>query len=179
VILTIGLILLAQVTVGTPEIEVVRDLVLIGLGVGVGMPLYLNATQSAVDVRYLGVVSSQIQFWRNIGSTVGVAVLGAVLSHELTQKIVASIPPQLQGALPANGNAQAIFDPSVMQKIPPAVLVAIRTALASSLHDIFLIAAVVASFSVVLSVFLQEVPLRGRADRVRQPEVEAAPAFGE
>src|SRR2546423_1519132 len=85
VILTIGLILLAQVSVGTPEIEVVRDLVLIGLGVGVGMPLYLNATQSAV----------------------------------------------------------------------------------------------VASFSVVLSVFLQEVPLRGRADRVRQPEVEAAPAFGE
>src|SRR6266550_3777616 len=89
VILTIGLILLAQVSVGTPEIEVVRDLVLIGLGVGVGMPLYLNATQSAVDVRYLGVVSSQIQFWRNIGSTVGVAILGAVLSHELTQKIVA------------------------------------------------------------------------------------------
>ena len=100
-------------------------------------------------------------------------------SHELTQKIVASIPPQLAGALPANGNAQAIFDPSVMQKIPPAVLVAIRTALASSLHDIFLIAAVVASLSVVLSLFLQEVPLRGRADRVRQPEVEAAPAFGE
>ena len=93
VVLTIGLYLLAQVTVGTPEIEVVRDLVLVGLGVGVGMPLYLNATQSAVDQRYLGVVSSQIQFWRNIGSTVGVAILGAVLSHELTQKIVASIPP--------------------------------------------------------------------------------------
>src|SRR5213079_3085959 len=124
-----------------------RDLVLIGLGVGVGMPLYLNATQSAVDARYLGVVSSQIQFWRNIGSTVGVAILGAVLSHELTQKIVASIPPQFAGA--------------------------IRTALASSLHDIFLIAAVVASFSVVLSLFLQEVPLRGRADRVSRPEVEA------
>src|SRR5205809_526807 len=178
VILVIGLWLLAQVNVGAPEVEVVRDLVLVGLGVGVGMPLYLNATQSAVDVRYLGVVSSQIQFWRHIGSTVGVAILGAVLSHELTQKIVASIPPQLQGALPANGNAQAIFDPSVMQKIPPAVLVAIRSALASSLHDIFLIAAVVASFSVVVSVFFQEVPLRGRADRVRQPELEAAPAFG-
>ncbi|HKC92080.1 MAG TPA: MFS transporter, partial [Candidatus Limnocylindria bacterium] len=179
VILTIGLYLLAQVTVGTSEIEVVRDLVLIGLGVGVGMPLYLNATQSAVDQRYLGVVSSQIQFWRNIGSTVGVAILGAVLSHELTQRIVASIPPQLVGALPANGNAQAIFDPAVMQRIPAPVLVAIRSALASSLHDIFLIAAVVASFSVVLSLFLQEVPLRGHTARGRQPEVEAAPAFGD
>src|SRR6266566_2581976 len=94
VILTLGLVLLAQVTVGTPEIEVVRDLVLVGHGVGVGMPLYLNATQSAVDARFLGVVSSQIQFWRNIGSTVGVALLGSVLGHELGQKIAAAVPPQ-------------------------------------------------------------------------------------
>jgi EmrB/QacA subfamily drug resistance transporter len=179
VVLVMGLWLLSQVTVGTPEIEVVRDLVLVGLGVGVGMPLYLNATQSAVDARYLGVVSSQIQFWRNIGSTVGVAILGAVLSHELTQKIAASIPPQFAGAIPASGNAQAIFDPAVMQRIPPPVLVAIRSALASSLHDIFLIAAGVAALSLVLSLFLQEVPLRGRTARGRQPEVEAAPAFGD
>jgi len=177
-ILVVGLYLLSQVTVGTSEIEVVRDLVLIGLGVGVGMPLYLNATQSAVDAKYLGVVSSQIQFWRNIGSTVGVAILGAVLSHELTQRIVASIPPQLAGALPANGNAQAIFDPAVIQRIPAPVLVAIRSALASSLHDVFLIAAGVAALSVVLSLFLQEVPLRAQTVRGRQPEVEAAPAFG-
>jgi MFS family permease len=179
VLLVIGLYLLAQVDVGTPQIEVVRDLVLVGLGVGVGMPLYLNATQSAVDARYLGVVSSQIQFWRNIGSTVGVAILGAVLSHELTQKILASIPPELAGFLPAHGNAQAIFDPAVMQRIPPPVLAAIRSALASSLHDIFLIAAGVAALSVVLSLFLQEVPLRGHTVRGRQPEVEAAPAFAD
>jgi EmrB/QacA subfamily drug resistance transporter len=179
VILTVGLYLLAQVTVGTPEIEVVRDLVLIGLGVGVGMPLYLNATQSAVAARYLGVVSSQIQFWRNIGSTVGVATLGSVLGHELTQKIVAAVPPQLAGAVSAKaGNAQAIFNPAATQQIPPQVLVAIRGALASSLHDVFLIAAAVAALAVVVSLFLQEVPLRGRTDRVRQPEGETAPAFG-
>jgi len=54
----------------------------------------------------------------------------------------------------------------------------LRSALASSLHDIFLIAAGVAALAVVLSVFLQEVPIRGRTPRVRQPEVETAPAFG-
>jgi len=32
---------------------------------------------------------------------------------------------------------------------------------------------------VVVSLFLQEVPLRGRADRVSRPEVERAPAFGD
>jgi MFS family permease len=178
-VLVVGLWLLAQVTVGTPEIEVVRALVLIGLGVGVGMPLYLNATQSAVDMRYLGVVSSQIQFWRNIGSTVGVAILGAVLAHELAQKIAAAVPAQLQGAIPAGGNAQAIFGPAAVQRIPPDLLVLFRGALASSLHDVFIIAAVVAALAMVASLFLQEVPLRGRTERVRQPEGETAPAFGE
>ena len=178
VILTGGLLLLAEVRVGTPEIDVVRDLVLVGLGVGVGMPLYLNATQSAVDARYLGVVSSQIQFWRNIGSTVGVAILGTVLAHGLSQKIAAAIPPQLAGAIPAGRNAEAIFDPAAVQRIPPQLLVAIREALAASLHDVFLIAAAVAGLAVVASLFLQEVPLRGRTAPARQPEAEAAPAFG-
>jgi EmrB/QacA subfamily drug resistance transporter len=179
VILTIGLILLAQVTVGTPEIEVVRDLVLIGLGVGVGMPLYLNASQSAVDMRYLGVVSSQIQFWRNIGSTVGVALLGSILGHELGQKIAAAVPSQFAAAISGNAaNAQAIFSPAAVQQIPPPVLQAIRGALAASLHDVFLFAAGVSALAVIVSVFLEEVPLRGRTQRVRQPEVETAPAFG-
>ena len=179
VVLTIGLVLLAQVTVGTPEIEVVRDLVLIGLGVGVGMPLYLNASQSAVDMRYLGVVSSQIQFWRNIGSTVGVALLGSVLGHELGQKIAAAVPPQFAAALSGKtANAQAIFSPAAVQQIPAPVLQAIRGALAASLHDVFLFAAGVAALAVIVSVFLEEVPLRGRTQRARQPEVEAAPAFG-
>jgi len=181
VILVVGLYLLSQVTVGTPEVEVVRDLVLVGLGVGVGMPLYLNATQSAVDARYLGVVSSQIQFWRNIGSTVGVALLGSVLGHELSQKIAAAVPAQVAGSVSANaGNAQAIFSPDAIQRIPPPILQAIRGALASSLHDVFLIAAGVAAFAVVVSLFLQEVPLRGRTPvRLKEGEpAEAAPAFG-
>jgi EmrB/QacA subfamily drug resistance transporter len=179
VILTIGLVLLSQVTVGTPEIEVVRDLVLVGLGVGVGMPLYLNASQSAVDARYLGVVSSQIQFWRNIGSTVGVALLGSVLGHELGQKIAAAVPPQFAAAVSGKAaNAQAIFSPAATAQIPAPVLDAIRGALASSLHDVFLFAAGVAALAVIVSVFLQEVPLRGRTPRVHQPERETAPAFG-
>jgi len=165
------------VGVGTPEIEVVRDLVLVGLGVGIGMPLYLNATQSAVDARYLGVVSSQIQFWRNIGSTVGVAILGAVLSHELPQKIAEVVPPQFASIAAASGNAQAIFDPSSIARIPPQLLVAIRSALASATHDVFVYAAIVSAVAAVISLFLQEVPLRGR-EQIQRRESEPVAAYG-
>jgi len=163
--------------------------------IGVTMPLYINATQSAVARQYLGVVSSQIQFWRNVGGTVGVAILGAVVSHELPERIktqvaALNLPPQISASLPSGGSAQAIFDPvkiaATKASLPPQaqplfdqVLEAIRSALALSLHDVFIYAAAVVSVAVVASLFLKEVPLKAR-ERPSTDEVrEGAPAFGD
>src|SRR5712691_2260351 len=104
-----GLWLLGQVSVDSKEIEIVRDLVLVGAGLGVTFPLYINDSQAAVARQYLGVVSSQIQFWRNIGGTIGVALLGAVLSHDLPKKIQENItalnlPPALLSSLPTGAS---------------------------------------------------------------------------
>jgi MFS family permease len=195
IVMVFGLYGLSQVKVGTPEIEVVRDLVMVGIGLGVCMPLYINATQSALPREYLGVATSQIQFWRNVGGTVGVAILGAVVSHELPQRIqtqvaALNLPPQIAASLPSGGSAQAIFDPvkiaATKASLPPQaqplfdqVLDAIRTALALSLHDVFIYAAAVVSIAVVVSLFLKEVPLKAR-ERPSTDEVrEGAPAFGD
>ncbi len=193
VVMMAGLWLLAQVTIATTELEVVRDLVLVGLGLGVTMPLYINATQSAVTRQYLGVVSSQIQFWRNVGGTIGVSILGAVLSHQLPLKISAGIaalklPPQFAAAVPTGGSPQAIFDPAsiaatraqlpaALQPLYDQVLSTVRTALAGTIHDVFIYATAIVAIAAVVSVFLTEVPIRGHAPR-EQAEVEGAPAFG-
>jgi EmrB/QacA subfamily drug resistance transporter len=194
-----GLWLLGQVSVDTKEIEVVRDLVLVGLGLGATFPLYINASQAAVARQYLGVVSSQIQFWRNIGGTIGVAIFGAVLSHDLPKKIQENIaalnlPATIVSSLSTSTSPQAIFDPAqiaaLRASVPPAVqpvidqiLVAIRAALASTTHEVFLYATVIVGVAVVASVFLREVPIRGHTPReqqeVRDAEArEEAPAFG-
>jgi EmrB/QacA subfamily drug resistance transporter len=195
IVMVSGLLGLSQVTVGTPETDVVRALVLVGIGMGVAMPLYLNATQSALPQQYLGVASSQIQFWRNIGGTIGVAILGAVVSHQLpdrirTQVAALNLPPEVAASMPTGGNAQAIFDPARIaatrdslpaqaQPLFDQILDAIRTALALSLHDMFVYAAAVVSIAIVVSLFLKEVPLRGRTARPGADEVrEGAPAFG-
>jgi EmrB/QacA subfamily drug resistance transporter len=196
IVMVAGLYGLSLATVGTPETDVVRDLILVGIGLGVSMPLYLNATQSALPREYLGVASSQIQFWRNIGGTVGVAILGAVVSHELPARIrtgvaALNLPPQLSASLPSGGSAQAIFDPvqiaATRAALPPQaqplfdqVLDAIRTALALSLHDVFIYAAAFVSVAVVVSLFLKEVPIKGHTARPSTEEVRAgAPAFGD
>lgn len=198
-VMAFGLYLLSEVGVGSPESDVVRDLILVGIGVGVSMPLYVNATQSALPQQYLGVSTSQIQFWRNIGSTVGVAILGAVLSHELPTKIqeriaALNLPPQALQAIPQGGDPESIFDPAKIAAIRAAapaqlqpvidqILTAVRSALAASTHDVFIYASAVVAIAIVASVFLKDVPLRGHSPRevreVRDAEArEEVPAFG-
>src|SRR5437773_11371429 len=82
-VMMVGMYLLAQVAPGVPEWHVVASLIVVGLGIGVTFPLYLTAVQTALPRQFMGVASSQIQFWRNLGGTVGSAILGAVLSNRL------------------------------------------------------------------------------------------------
>ncbi|HET8570138.1 MAG TPA: MDR family MFS transporter [Candidatus Limnocylindria bacterium] len=189
-LMSIGMLLLSGVTVGTGEAEVVRDLVLTGFGLGLTMPLYVNAAQSAVAREFTGVVTSQVQFWRNMGGTVGVAVLGAVLSERLPQRISENVaalglPAEARAALPSGASAQALFDPAAIAAaraaLPPQlagvfdqVMGAVRAALASTLHDVFLIGAAVVATALVASVMLDDVPLRRPA-----PGTRPAPAFGD
>ena len=179
-LVAIGTFLMSTITPATDQLEIVRDLVIVGFGVGITFPLYLSAIQSAVEPRYIGVVTSQIQFFRNVGATIGTAILGAFLSQRLPVNIQAKIlalnlpPQQLQGL--GSGNAQQLFDPSA--HIPAPILGAIRGALAMTLQDVFLAASVAAILAMLASVFLADVPIRRQQRGAHVPK-EAAPAYGD
>ena len=187
-----GTYLMSTITVDTQQLEVVRDLVLVGLGVGITFPLYLNSVQSAVEPRYIGVVTSQIQFFRNVGATIGTAVLGSFLSQRLPVNVQARIdalnlPPAVQQfASQGTGNVQSLFDPAARASIPPAfqgifdqVLGAVRSGLAATLQDVFLAASAAAILALVASLFLDDVPIRKQQRGSRIPTETPAPAFGD
>jgi EmrB/QacA subfamily drug resistance transporter len=169
-VMIFGMWLLSQITPGTPEWHVVADLIVVGLGIGVTFPLYLTAVQVALPRKFLGVASSQIQFWRNLGGTVGSAILGAVLANRLpdylkTRVTNLNLPPQVVDSLPKGGSANSILDPTLLAKLPPAFVHAIRLALSDTLHDIYIFAGAILLVALVSTVFLREVPLTGaRAD---------------
>ena len=161
-----GMWLLSQVTPSTPEWHVVVDLIVVGLGIGTTFPLYLTAVQVALPRKYLGVASSQIQFWRNLGGTVGSAILGAVLANRLPDYLKMRVtnlhlPAQVVNSLPKGGSANSILDPTLLAKLPPAFVHAIRAALGDTLHDIYIFAGAVLIVALVSTVFLKEVPLTG------------------
>ncbi len=163
-IMIFGLWLLSQITPSTPEWRVVAELVVVGAGLGMTFPLYLTAVQVALPRRFLGVASSQIQFWRNLGGTVGSAILGAVLANRLpdylkTRVSELKLPPQIVGHIPTASGANAILDPSLISKLPPVFVHAIRLALADTLRDIYVVAGAVLVAALVATLFMKEVPL--------------------
>ncbi|HZU17749.1 MAG TPA: MDR family MFS transporter [Candidatus Dormibacteraeota bacterium] len=184
----LGMYLLSRVGVHSTRLEVTRDIVIVGAGLGTTFPLTIAAVQASVPRRFLGVASSQIQFWRNLGGTVGTAVLGSILAGRLPGAIQAQVsalhlPPGLQVPLgQGGGSPQALFSPGnlahLREQVPPQaipvldrVIEAIRAGLADSLHDLFLISAGILFVALVASLFMREVPLQGR----RRPDLEAAP----
>jgi hypothetical protein len=190
----IGTYLMSQISTDTQQIEIVRDLVIVGLGVGITFPLYLNAVQSAVEPRFIGVVTSQIQFFRNVGATIGVAVLGSFLSQRLPVNIAAKIdalnlPAQAKAFAPTGtGNTQTLFDPASLaaaraavpaafQPVFDSVITAVRAGLAVTLHDVFLAAVFASALAFVASLFLEDIPIR-RTQR-GGARTESAPAFGD
>lgn len=189
-VMMVGMFLLSGVTVQTHQFEVTRDIIIIGVGLGTTFPLYLNAVQNALPQKYLGVASSQVQFFRTVGGTIGTAILGTILSHRLPQAIqeqtaALSLPPQVSGGFSAGRSPQALFDPTRIadtraaldpqaQPLFDQVIGAVRAALAGTLHDIFLYSALVLILALAISVFLREVPLRARTPAERGEEARAA-----
>src|SRR5512135_1831443 len=177
-IMATGLWLLSQITVRSDSSEVVRDLVVTGLGIGTTVPLYLSAAQSSVASGLTGVVTSQVTFWRNVGSTIGIAILGSLLSQQLPGQIqshLSAIPSggaSVAGLAGIGRNAQALFDPARLASLPGVDVLAIRLALADTLHNVFLYAALAIALSAIASVFLAEVPIGARTDEVAPGELE-------
>ena len=195
VLMMVGIYLLAQTTTSTTQMSITIDIVLVGLGLGVTMPLYINAVQSALPMRYLGVGTSQIQFWRNVGGTVSSAVLGSILAQRLPGAIAAEVgklhlPASALGALGKSaGNPNELLDPaqiaarkaSLPAQLAPLydqAIHAVRAALALTLHDLFLIAIALSAIALIASLFMPDVPLRSRQPQQQAavPDVQASPA---
>ena len=97
-VMAVGMFLLSEVTIHSTQLEVTASLVLVGIGLGTTMPLYIQAVQSAVDRKFLGVVTSNIQFFRNVGGTIATAIFGSILASRLgpniqTQIAALNLPP--------------------------------------------------------------------------------------
>lgn len=171
-IMLLGMILLAGMGVGTTRLAVVRNMMIVGIGLGLVMPLYTLVVQNAVPQRMIGVATASTQFFRSIGGTVGAAIFGSIMLSRYTARFDQGVPPntppqllapfhnplQLTQILPSLQERFASLPNG--QQLLQTLLGNVRTALADGISSVFQIGAVVVAIAFVTNFFLQEIALR-------------------
>ncbi|NPV87365.1 MAG: MFS transporter [Anaerolineae bacterium] len=159
-VMTAGNLLLAGVGVHSSEIGVMVYTGMMGVGMGLSVPAFLIAVQSSVCKADLGAATSTIQFSRNIGGTLGVSVLGALLSAGLAQHLLAS------GLDAGSVNLNSLIDP--LAGGGAAFTIPLRIALGAAMGRMFF-AAFVASLGGLLAVFFAPGGKIAQMERIERP----------
>ncbi|MDQ6671631.1 MAG: MFS transporter, partial [Chloroflexota bacterium] len=201
-VMTVGLFLLSGMGPDTDYLVVIRNMVIVGLGMGPAMPVFTLAAQNAVKMSQLGVVTSLTQFARSIGATIGVAIFGSLLTNRFAPSFQAALSPEVSAIVPPAQlaqfqNPQALLNPQAADAMRLAVLqlgpqgaqvydelfAAIKIGLVAALHDVFLLGAVLAALGAVTVLFMRELPLRksygppSGADSAAQVGHDAVPSL--
>jgi hypothetical protein len=144
VLLTLGAFCMALLGANATRPLIMLFLGLMGAGMGFSISPFLIAVQSKVARRDMGTATSTLQFSRSIGGTVGVSVLGAVLSVRLATALSAA------GLDPAAVSLNSLLDP--LAAANSATLdSALRGALAVAMQGVFTIALLAAALGLVVT----------------------------
>jgi EmrB/QacA subfamily drug resistance transporter len=171
----VGLGLMTQVTESTDNLVVALFMFIMGLGIGAVMQVLILAVQNSVEMKDMGVATTSSTFFRSMGSAFGMAIMGAVLTGQLTGhlKDAAAANPAL--ATVGSHGMQTLQNRDAMAAMPGNVKQALVHAFTQSLSMVFVTAAAIAALGFVLSWFLKETKLRGAApDAVKAREADAA-----
>ncbi|MFC4495434.1 MFS transporter [Streptomyces ovatisporus] len=158
VLLTAGLGLLGTLRHDTVYWQVAVFMGMLGIGVGMMMQNLVLATQNQVDAADLGAASSSVNFFRSLGGAVGVSVLGAVLSHRISDHVNKGLDKLgIDHGGPTGGAGSEIPD---LSELPGPVRQVIEGAYGHAIGDIHLYAAPAALLGLLLVLLIKEVPLR-------------------
>jgi EmrB/QacA subfamily drug resistance transporter len=175
-----GAFLLSRMSVSTSSGQLVSYMVVMGLGLGIAMSTFTVIVQNQYPTHRLGEVSAALQFFRSIGSTVGLAVFGTILNGRFAESLSANLPEQLKGLASNPAYAGQLNNPQVLlsadaktgllklfgqfgnqsQNLLDSFMGAVRHSLDFAISEVFFLAMIISVVGLVVVFFLKEVPLR-------------------
>ena len=158
VLLGVGLALLSTMSVSTSPPAAAAYLVVFGLSMGILIPVLILVIQNAVHPRDLGVATSSVQVFRQLGGSTGVAVFGALFNARLAGLLAVGLPPDSPVA--GLDVSELVASPAVVATMEPSVRDVIREAVALSSSQMFRLAIPVAVAATIAGLMLRGLPLR-------------------
>jgi EmrB/QacA subfamily drug resistance transporter len=159
-------------------------MVLLGLGLGFNFQPVILAVQNAVNPREMGVATSSVTFFRQMGGTIGVAVFLSILFTRLATEIPKQIIAAAQASPAAAQQAQQLQQAGASTVLSdttgihayPALVEPFNVGFSNVISLVFLVAAAVVAIGFFVLWFLPEVPLRNQSGIQAQQEAAAGEA---
>ncbi len=168
--MVIGTGLLSTMSADTTYFKIILYMIILGIGIGINMPIANTNIQNSVAPRQIGAATSTVQFFRNIGGTIGSAIFGTIMTTAMNAGFakldINNIPNNIQALLK---NPQIITNSEsvkeIMQHVPAQYASFIKTTLeqakkvlSNSIHEIFFFCMFVAIVGFVLTIFFKDAP---------------------
>lgn len=154
----IGFILLDQ---KSSPVQAAASMALMGLGFGFSSVGFMISVQDSVSWTERGVASASLQFFRSIGGSVGVAIMGTIMTMRMQPLL------ELHNVAATAGSASALLDPKARQALAPETLAALQVGMGDALHVVFLVMAAAAVVGLAVAFWFP--------NAIVQPEHERPP----
>ncbi|MBO0895249.1 MULTISPECIES: MDR family MFS transporter [Arthrobacter] len=177
VLTVVGSILLSTLAYDTNLVLVGIYMAVLGAGLGMLMQNLVLVVQNSIEVKNLGVATSAVTFFRSLGGTVGVSVLGSVLgtivASEIKDGIGALAPADQAAAAVALGSGSI---PKVSE-LPDAIAVLVESAYGVGVGSVFLYSVPLAVITLLAVIFIPNAKLgRQNAVQLKKAAATADPA---
>jgi len=174
VLTLIGVSLMATLRYDTPFLQVAVYMVVLGAGLGMVMQNLTLIVQNDTPPTQLGAASSNVNFFRTIAGTVGVTIMGSILSTKVGEYVAGGLAG-FTPATPEDAEAlQGLASGNVphVSSLPEGIRAIVEGAYGHGIADAFIIAIPLAALAIVAIAFVKNKPLSTKtaAEALRDAE---------
>ncbi|WP_320536347.1 MDR family MFS transporter [Pseudarthrobacter sp. IC2-21] len=157
VLVAVALVLLSTLKPGQPLWEICAYLAVMGVGLGLSMQILVLIVQNSFPLREVGTATASNNFFRQIGATLGSAVVGSLFASRLATLLTERMPAAATGGgTPGGSNS---LTPAVVDHLPAEIKDLIVSSYNDALTPIFIWMVPLAVIAAVVLVFIKEKPL--------------------
>ncbi|WP_431246275.1 DHA2 family efflux MFS transporter permease subunit [Leifsonia xyli] len=179
VLLTVGLYLMSTIAYDTNYVVVSVYMLILGAGVGMVMQNLVLIVQNTVQPEQLGAASSNVAFFRSLGGTIGVSVMGSVLGSTVVN-LMSDRKDDLLAAAAKSGTAGIAALKSLqsgrlpeVDTLPTGIRTIVESVYGQAVAGIFLIAVPLAIVTIIAILFLPNITLGTKTAIERMKEKES------
>ncbi len=171
VLVVVGLVLLATIDADTSLVLVGLFMVIVGIGLGATMQNLVLAVQNNTRLEDMGAASSVVAFFRSLGGSIGVSVLGAILASQVADSVAVGGAALVRDGVAPPAQSTSSHSIPDLGALPGPWRDLYEHAFGTAIGHIFLVSVPFAILALVCVLLIKEVPLRTTVgDIVAEPD---------